>query len=135
MDVFKYEPLARQDSIRLLKLTRSDSGQLQCQLDEFELSSEQQPKEAPAKYTALSYTWGDSFSTVPLTCNGKVLQITHNLAEALDMSLRANPNEYLWVDQICINQKDAEEKAAQVSKMTLIYDRRCSSNLMLSTQN
>lgn len=124
MDPFKYEALAIRDSIRLLKLTRSDTGQLQCQLDEIELSSDSQPKEAPPKYSAVSYTWGDSFSTVPLLCNQKELQITHNLAEALDMSLRANPNEYLWVDQICINQKDNEEKAAQVSKMTLIYDRK-----------
>lgn len=123
MQSFTYTALQEPENIRLLKLSQTETGQLECELHEIELSDEYNPQEAPTKYAALSYTWGDTSNTVTLICDGKDMQITHNLAEALHMTLRANPHGFLWVDQICINQHDNEEKAGQVRRMTLIYNR------------
>jgi hypothetical protein len=126
MDAFTYPTLQSQENIRLLRLSLTETGRLVCELNEIELSGEYNPEEPPPKYAALSYTWGSTTETVPLICDGHEMQITQNLAEALHMTLRANPHEFLWVDQICINQGDNEEKAGQVRKMTLIYNRKCS---------
>ncbi|KAB5515502.1 heterokaryon incompatibility protein-domain-containing protein [Coniochaeta sp. 2T2.1] len=93
------------------------------QLTEIKLPGAYNPTEPPPKYAALSYTWGDTAVTVPLICNGMEMQITQNLSEALHMTLRVNPYEFLWVDQICINQEDNAEKAGQVKRMALIYHR------------
>jgi hypothetical protein len=124
LEPFVYEPLSSPYNIRLLRVTLTKSFTIECELTEAELSEDDQPTAPPPKYSALSYTWGDDATTVPVLCNGRRLEITSNLAEALDMTLAANPNRLLWVDQICINQRDNDEKASQVKKMTLIYDRR-----------
>ena len=123
MEPFAYTPLKNPEYTRLLKLSLSDNEQLECVLTEVELSGAYNPNKPPPKYAALSYTWGDTAVTVPLICDGKEMQITQNLAEALHMTLRTNPHEFLWVDQICINQKDNDEKAGQVKRMALIYHR------------
>jgi hypothetical protein len=60
--------------------------------------------------------------------NGKRLAITKNCSELL-YSFRnprrrdANSKRRLWVDSICINQQDDDEKSAQVEMMQQIYQR------------
>ncbi|KAF4556804.1 Heterokaryon incompatibility protein (HET)-like protein [Elsinoe fawcettii] len=39
------------------------------------------------------------------------------------MTVSQNLYDFIWVDQICINQIDNEEKAGQVRRMTLLYGR------------
>lgn len=74
-------------------------------------------------YTAISYVWGSSAFVKPATCNGKPFKITVNLDVALRYFRRADVSVMLWVDQICINQKDLEEKTQQVLLMGTIYER------------
>jgi hypothetical protein len=51
------------------------------------------------------------------------MSVASNLAEALDhLSIRDYPCK-LWVDAICINQKDKLEKSQQIQNMTDIYAR------------
>jgi Heterokaryon incompatibility protein (HET) len=51
-----------------------------------------------------------------------VLQISSNLNLALHRLVSPGDFRYLWIDQICINQKDdGEEKATQIRSMHLIY--------------
>lgn len=72
-------------------------------------------------YAAVSYCWGSPTSTkCPITCNDTVLEVGGNLAAALT-SIRSMSNLPLWVDQICINQNDAQERSAQVAFMQKIY--------------
>ena len=78
---------------------------------------------ATIEYTALSYSWGRPVLSKTLICNGMGLPISGSNAAAL-VALR-DPTEptYLWIDAICINQEDALEKSAQVSRMLKIYEK------------
>ncbi|KAL8918371.1 MAG: hypothetical protein Q9208_007390 [Pyrenodesmia sp. 3 TL-2023] len=73
-------------------------------------------------YTALSYTWGDPSSPGFIILNDcHILPISRNLEAALrQLRLPTDPLS-LWVDAICINQADAEEKESQVGMMRDIY--------------
>ena len=115
----QYSTLIHDDSIRLLNLPPAgddlnDSG-LSCGLEDCRLSDN------PA-YEALSYTWGQPiFSEILKTHNG-TLRITENLASALRGLRLKDQIRYLWVDAVCINQDDTEEKSRQVAMMGLIYE-------------
>jgi hypothetical protein len=71
-------------------------------------------------YAALSYVWGDEDRTGTIVVNGRETRVTRNLERAL-RALRGRPNfddRYkLWVDALCINQEDYEERDHQVGKM------------------
>ncbi|KAG0647969.1 Heterokaryon incompatibility protein [Hyphodiscus hymeniophilus] len=75
-------------------------------------------------YAALSYVWGDPGQTCSIFVNGQVIQIQQNLEGALrTLSSRANfHSRYkLWVDAVCINQQDSQERGRQIGKMRNIY--------------
>jgi hypothetical protein len=72
-------------------------------------------------YTALSYTWGYPELSETLTCNKRRKMISSSNAAAL-IAIRS-PTEQIcvWIDAICINQDDTQEKSAQVARMLSIY--------------
>ncbi|ETN41635.1 uncharacterized protein HMPREF1541_03571 [Cyphellophora europaea CBS 101466] len=75
-------------------------------------------------YCALSYVWGDPTDTTIILVNGVKTQITKNLAEALHKLREGGQFSgrfRLWVDAVCINQLDNEERSAQVAIMRLFY--------------
>jgi len=78
---------------------------------------------ATVKYTALSYSWGRPELSETLICNEKKLPISRSNAAAL-IALRS-PTEpiYVWIDAICINQEDDQEKSTQVARMLNIYQK------------
>ena len=76
-----------------------------------------------ASYDTLSYTWGALSETYPLICDGKVLQIHYNLNEALPYLARRPSKLPIWIDAVCINQSDGEEKVQQIRLMSDIYRR------------
>jgi len=75
-------------------------------------------------YIALSYTWGDLGMTDTIFINGQPFEVTKNLHSALH---QLRDSKYfatgvkLWVDAICINQKDTRERSLQVQRMRDIY--------------
>jgi hypothetical protein len=56
-----------------------------------------------------------------ISIDGLLLPITPNCLYALKQVRLHHPQDYVWVDAICINQEDMEEKAAQVAMMGEIY--------------
>lgn len=59
-----------------------------------------------------------------IVCDNAELMITRNLFEAL--SVMRNPGSgcrYLWVDAICIDQKNTREKGFQIPNMLTIYEK------------
>ena len=72
-------------------------------------------------YTALSYTWSGPVSQCSIVIGGVPLHITENLELALRRIRGLNRPKNMWVDAICINQNDSEEKSVQVLLMGDIY--------------
>jgi len=101
--------------IRLLHLLPGDgSSPVQCELIRTPL------KQCPS-FEALSYVWGSPGKTVEIQLHGSVFSATANLEAALRHLRYANRPRCLWVDAVCINQGDNDEKSRQVVLMPDIY--------------
>lgn len=111
-----YERLGDTD-IRLLTVAVHDGAVSSLELRTY-------PQAAAPEYDALSYTWRNDTSTTSTTCDGLPLDIRTNLFTALPFICDFWPEPRtrpLWIDAICLNQKDNEEKAIQVPRMGDIY--------------
>ncbi|KAI1497800.1 heterokaryon incompatibility protein-domain-containing protein [Biscogniauxia marginata] len=73
------------------------------------------------KYEMLSYVWGSPQVSHPVFCNGKSLEVTPNLHRCLLQHRSQRPCPWLWVDALCINQSDLEEKNHAVRNMRQYY--------------
>lgn len=74
------------------------------------------------RYDALSYVWGNSTAKhVRTKINGHTFDIAESLAFALVRLRRPATRRYIWVDCLCINQQDIEEKSSQVGMMYQIF--------------
>ncbi|KAE9373754.1 HET-domain-containing protein [Stipitochalara longipes BDJ] len=74
-------------------------------------------------YEALSYVWGDSKMTNPVRLNGHQFFITRSLYTAFLYLRHETHKRTIWVDAVCINQKDNIERCQQVRLMADIYQK------------
>lgn len=72
-------------------------------------------------YTALSYTWGPPQFDADFDCDGHGLKITRSLEAALRRFRREDRSVVMWIDQICIDQKNNKEKEQQIPLMSRVY--------------
>lgn len=72
-------------------------------------------------FEAISYVWGSSVKNQEIICDEHVLKITTSLSNVLKRLRLSDTRRFLWVDGICINQEDLEEKNYQVAIMGQIY--------------
>jgi hypothetical protein len=70
---------------------------------------------------SLSYVWGNINVTREIRCGKERSSITLSLHEALVYIRNRRTPRLLWVDSLCINQSDKEEKGHQVQRMHLVY--------------
>ena len=98
----------------LLPSRRGIEDVLRCHIDHVDLN--QNPK-----YAALSYTWGNPAPIVPILLNEETYFVTESLAMALRHLREQKKGLTLWVDSVCINQTDQDEKSFQVGMMGRIY--------------
>jgi hypothetical protein len=114
-----YRKLTREHSIRLLAvLPGLRYEQIACLLHETTLG------DAPEQYKALSYAWNNGIDEEQsVLCNGISVLISSNLGAALKQLRSRYETIVLWVDSLCINQKDNSERTQQVSMMREIYQR------------
>ncbi|KAI0968672.1 heterokaryon incompatibility protein-domain-containing protein [Xylaria arbuscula] len=110
-----YQPITGKKEIRLLTLEPGQhNDEIKCSLVNVKLSWR-------TRYEALSYTWGDPTVTVPIKLSGHDIEVTSNLHSALmDLRYTDKPRN-LWVDAVCINQADLQEKSQQIMLMGSIY--------------
>jgi hypothetical protein len=73
------------------------------------------------KYEALSYTWGDETPTETIYLHGHEFQAFENTAVALRRLRSKSTESTLWIDAVCINQMDLQEREEQVSLIDKIY--------------
>ncbi|KAK5081488.1 hypothetical protein LTR70_008559 [Exophiala xenobiotica] len=120
---YEYQELSEPGSIRLLRFGQCNfdtKSSIEISLEIFKID------EAPPSL-ALSYCWGKKKAKKDIVCDGKRVRITTTLFEALEHlyprmdSTSENSLSYLWIDQLCIDQCDGQEKNHQVALMGNIY--------------
>jgi hypothetical protein len=78
-------------------------------------------------YTALSYAWNRGSygedNKYPILVNDHAIDVTESLWEALHEFQTRRLRSWLWIDAICINQKNDSEKSEQVQRMRSIYSK------------
>ncbi|KAL8691812.1 MAG: hypothetical protein Q9218_003058 [Villophora microphyllina] len=113
---YLYDPLPAEGWTRILEL-HPGIGPLSCSF-----SCENIADLAP-NFEALSYVWGSNApeTTITIKCNGRSLSIGPNLSSALNHIRHEQIPRRLWVDALCINQKDTHERSLQVQHMSEIY--------------
>ncbi|KAF9881453.1 hypothetical protein CkaCkLH20_00599 [Colletotrichum karsti] len=119
-DVFVYRPLdPTVDCTRFVAIEPADDedSPVVCRL--VHLPFGQRPK-----FEALSYTWGDDNPNNAITVDGCKFEVRSNLLDALRFLRRQVSQDALfWIDALCINQKDADERNRQLRMMGQIYFR------------
>ena len=115
---YNYQKLDTPSSFRLLQIERPpDDTNAPCHYSLIQTTLDQAPP-----YETLSYVWGTTDQSEMVTLrNGKFLRITKLLKEALPFVERQCSTGYLWIDQICIDQDDRNERGQQVKLMGQIY--------------
>jgi len=117
---YTYRPIRHKDSIRLLHLHPSvdDSAPITFSILQARLS------DTKLEYEALSYTWGIQFPKQTVFCQNppSILKVTQNCYGAL-RRLRTDSVRCLWIDAICINQEDNNERSAQVQIIDRVFAR------------
>jgi hypothetical protein len=117
---FSYDPLDSGNAvIRLLKIKSAifHTDIIECELVVASLNS-------GIQYNALSYTWGNSVFDQPIHINDKKTMITAGLQNALKAYRKEEYDTQdlpLWVDAVCINQRDSSEVTEQLLLMKRIY--------------
>ncbi len=118
LDPDPYEPLELRLDIRIFTLqpARSWGDPIKCQLRVVSLD-----KIDGRYYEAVSYCWGDDEKSNVIELNQRPFYITDNLNDFLRYRRDKNQSVTLWIDAICINQNDLEEKRKQVQLMRDIF--------------
>ncbi|KAM3075272.1 hypothetical protein ACMFMF_005950 [Clarireedia jacksonii] len=73
------------------------------------------------KYEALSYAWGDLPASKTILIGETECYVRDNLFAALNTLRLRSRSRQIWVDALCINQEDFDERNAQVALMSQIY--------------
>ena len=106
----------------MLELAPGCKGQpLKGRLKHVEATAHSHTEKPDPEFDALSYCWGDDATTESILIGGTSLNITANLYDALQHLRSEDVSQNLWVDQVCINQKDIIERDQQVQQMDVIY--------------
>ena len=77
--------------------------------------------ERAQRYEALSYVWGTMSKQLSIEIGEAEFAVTGNLHAALKRLRDDCFERILWIDAICINQQDHDERTQQVGCMALIY--------------
>lgn len=77
------------------------------------------------KYDALSYMWGDASPVDHIVVDGAAIPVVWNLTRALEYLRDHQGSEVrrIWIDAVCINQEDKNERGHQVAMMHSVYSK------------
>jgi hypothetical protein len=114
-----YSPITQSCGIRILHLVPSLSrqGPVSCHLEHVTLRDKPQ-------FNAISYRWGDLRVPEYVLLNGIRTAVSQNLHHVLE-TLSAQEQGHtptLWVDALCINQSDYQERSHQVPLLAKVYE-------------
>ncbi|KAH8600659.1 heterokaryon incompatibility protein-domain-containing protein, partial [Bisporella sp. PMI_857] len=101
--------------IRLIRMSRRLPGaELKCTF--VQIAIEKAPQ-----YEAISYTWGTGEKDRLIFIEDRWLPVTRNVHKILEDRGSYLRTRWLWIDAVCINQDNLEEKSTQVAMMGDIY--------------
>lgn len=124
-----YKELTHSDEIRVLELQPGRSPQLlSCKLRHVSLGQNHE-------YEALSYEWGNPDNTGKVRCDSVDIDVRSNLLKALEVLRYEKNARLLWVDALCIDQNDDEERSKQVPLMRKIYSKAQTVLVWLGTES
>ena len=75
----------------------------------------------PPPYHALSYATGSRKNKVQFRCDGRIFHLTRSLWQALVRIAELDLPCPVWVDNLCINQRNEDEKRRQIESMSNVY--------------
>jgi hypothetical protein len=121
---YQYSTTLTSDRVRLVQIAENNSTEaISLHIEEYAISS-------LPPYNALSYTWDspcagdkpyDDSDKIPISLDGQGFTIFPNLAAFLRRLRGLRNAKYYWIDAICINQDDINEREVQVGIMDQIY--------------
>ncbi|KAL8880754.1 MAG: hypothetical protein Q9192_007951, partial [Flavoplaca navasiana] len=127
MTEYNYTPLKEEaGEIRLLELLPGPFNAPICIILKITALSHQNVP----KFKALSYAWGNAQDRVSIHVvagrgvqgvKSAALTITRSLAEALRHLRKKSKSMVFWIDQICVDQTNLEERGNQVLRMPDIF--------------
>lgn len=113
-----HKPLLTRNSIRLVKLALRDDP-ISCQLVNVKMGL--------VSYVALSYEWGSLSSDDPeILVDDQLVRVRRNLYNAFihirgTMRKDHSISNWIWIDALCIDQSNIQERNHQVQMMGRIY--------------
>lgn len=115
---FSYRDSLHGHEIRVLRLepASSSDSEIKCSLGKKPLSTQW-----PLNYEALSYNWGNTANDEKIWVNAQLCSVTTNLKSFLQHRRQSQNFVDLWIDALCINQADLQEKSQQIPLMNVIY--------------
>ncbi len=119
---YKYQLITEAEGIRLIELQPSQdlAAPIQCNLIHIN-PSVWKTHDIFNYYIAISYVWGNPDKSNIIMVDGRYLGVTSNVNSALQDIRNEIYPLFLWIDAVCINQEDNEEKALQIGLMGEIY--------------
>ena len=112
-----YTPLPDNGTyLRLLEVQKADDGKVVCcKISTWSI-------EVAPEYNAISYTWRDPSDTTTISLNRMHVTVRGNCEYALRQAFWQVGSSYVWLDALCINQDDVDEKSKQVHQMGDIFE-------------
>lgn len=133
--------------IRLLRLHGGglSNPEITCELFEVEYDKEQQnvvkrvDNNLTIEYEALSWCWGkeEKNRAIRIQKNGRYyrMAVSKELSLALKYLRHRHENRILWIDALCIDQQNHEERNHQVQMMARIYNGATQACIWLGEDN
>ena len=102
--------------IRLLRIDNFQDGLVCCSLRHYDFTNNTCPT-----FIAVSYRWGKNNDNGHVLLNGKLFPICDNLNAFFSSTYSSLVGEYMWIDQICIDQTNTDEQNCQVTRMDRVF--------------
>jgi hypothetical protein len=126
--------LSSRTQIQAIRTPRLQDAQNQIRLLSFQSGSGADPIACdytvhsfsdPLEYIGISYTWGDPTPTHTISIDGQSIRVHKNCFEALWQARHNYPPflgiQHFWIDALCIDQSNVQEKSLQVQAMSKIF--------------
>jgi hypothetical protein len=139
VETYRYDPLGKMQ-IRLVKIQAVKGYKVKCEIFPASL-------ESPPPYVAISYAWGDPDQRSAIVLEREIAdeagrvtlertpyRVTTSLYGALEALRDKREEVFVWVDALCINQKNSHERTNQIEMMTDIYRKATSVAIWLGPE-